>query len=86
MARSGPQGALAPSPLGLRPWASRPWRRLPLRVPFLDFFYNLRAQRVPVSTHNWLALMQAPGKGLHGDSLEGFYQVARGLLGSGETH
>jgi uncharacterized protein len=55
-------------------------------VPFLDFFYNLRAHRVPVSTHNWLALMQALGEGLHGDSLDGFYQVARCLLVSSETH
>ncbi|MEM9462625.1 MAG: VWA domain-containing protein [Myxococcota bacterium] len=52
---------------------------------FLDFFYNLRAHRVPVSTHGWLALMQALGDGLHGDSLDGFYQVARCLLVPTET-
>jgi uncharacterized protein with von Willebrand factor type A (vWA) domain len=55
-------------------------------VPFLEFFYALRMHRVPVSTHNWLALMQALGEGLHGDSLDGFYQVARCLLVSSETH
>ncbi len=55
-------------------------------MPFLEFFYNLRAHRVPVSTHNWLALMRALRDGLHGDSLDGFYQVARCLLVSTETH
>lgn len=53
---------------------------------FLDFFYNLRAHRVPVSTHNWLALIQALRDDLHDTSLEGFYQVARCLLVSSETH
>ncbi len=56
------------------------------RVPFLEFFYNLRAHRVPVSTHNWLALMRSLRDGLHRDSLDGFYQVARCLLVSSETH
>lgn len=53
---------------------------------FLDFFYNLRAHRVPVSTHNWLALMQALHGDLHESSLDGFYQVARCVLVSSETH
>ncbi len=53
---------------------------------FLDFFYNLRSHRVPVTTHNWLAFMQALGDGLHEDGLDGFYQVARCLLISSETH
>lgn len=53
---------------------------------FLDFFYNLRDHRVPVSTHNWLAFMQALGDGLHADSLDGFYQVARCLLVNTESH
>jgi uncharacterized protein with von Willebrand factor type A (vWA) domain len=52
---------------------------------FLDFFYALRAHKVPVTTHNWLALMQALGDGLHGDGLDGFYQVARCLLVSSES-
>ncbi|MEM7156506.1 MAG: VWA domain-containing protein [Myxococcota bacterium] len=55
-------------------------------MAFLDFFYNLRSHRVPVSTHNWLAFMQALGDGLHEDSFDGFYQVARCLLVSTETH
>ncbi len=53
---------------------------------FLDFFYNLRAHRVPVTTHNWLSFIDALGQGLHGDSLDGFYQVARCLLVQSEGH
>ena len=41
---------------------------------FLDFFYALRLHRVPVTTHNWLALMQALAAGLHRDSLDGFFR------------
>lgn len=53
---------------------------------FLDFFYRLRDSRVPVSTHNWNALLHALAAGLHDDSLEGFYQVSRCLLVTSETH
>lgn len=53
---------------------------------FLDFFYNLRLHGVPVTTHNWLALLEALAAGLHEDSLDGFYQVARCLLCSSESH
>jgi uncharacterized protein len=53
---------------------------------FLDFFYNLRTAGVPVTTHNWLALMQALAGGLHEDTLDGFYQIARCLLCSSESH
>jgi hypothetical protein len=53
---------------------------------FLRFFYQLREQGLPVTTHNWLALMQALAAGLHHHTLEGFYQVARCLLVSNETH
>ncbi|MBL4685255.1 MAG: VWA domain-containing protein [Nannocystaceae bacterium] len=53
---------------------------------FLEFFYNLRAHKVPVTTHNWLAFMRALVDGLHGDSLDGFYQVARCVLVSDESH
>ena len=51
---------------------------------FLDFFYNLRARGLRVTTHNWMALMDALGRGLHGDSLDGFYAIARCLLISSE--
>jgi len=53
---------------------------------FLDFFYNLRAAGVPVSAHNWLALMRALADGLHENTLDGFYQVSRCLLVPSETH
>lgn len=52
---------------------------------FLDFFYALRHHGVVVSTHNWLALLESLAQGLHGDSLDGFYQVARCLLVGNES-
>jgi len=52
---------------------------------FLDFFYNLRSHGVPATTHNWLSLLDALRQGLHEDSLDGFYQVARCLLVSNES-
>lgn len=53
---------------------------------FLEFFYKLRARGVPVTTHTWLALVEALAKGLHQDTLDGFYQVARCILIQSETH
>jgi hypothetical protein len=53
---------------------------------FLDFFYNLRGRGLKVTTHNWLALMEALGQGLHEESLSGFYQVARCILITNEAH
>ena len=53
---------------------------------FLDFFYNLREHRVPVTTHNWLALVEGLARGMHRDSFDGFYQLARCLLVSSESH
>ncbi|MCA9658125.1 MAG: VWA domain-containing protein, partial [Myxococcales bacterium] len=53
---------------------------------FLEFFYNLRGRGLKVTTHNWLALMEALGQGLHEESLSGFYQVARCILITNEAH
>jgi len=53
---------------------------------FLDFFYKLRERGVPVTTHTWLALVEALARGLHADSLDGFYQVARCILIQSEAH
>lgn len=53
---------------------------------FLEFLYRLRAHGVPVSTHNWLALMEALAGGLHRNSLEGLYRTARCLLVASEVH
>jgi uncharacterized protein with von Willebrand factor type A (vWA) domain len=52
---------------------------------FLDFFYNLRAYHVRVTTHDWLAFFEALAKGLHDESLDGFYQVSRCILVSTES-
>lgn len=46
----------------------------------VDFLYELRKHGVEVSTHEWMALMEAMAKGLHDSSLDGFYQVARCVL------
>lgn len=43
----------------------------------VDFLFELRAKGVPVSTHEWLALMEGLAKGLHESSLDGFYQLCR---------
>ena len=47
---------------------------------FLDFFDNLRAQELKVTTHEWLALMEALQRGAVPTSLLGFYWTARALL------
>ena len=46
---------------------------------FVDFFFELRRRKVPVSTQEWLALMEALALGLHDSSLDGFYHLARAL-------
>ena len=43
----------------------------------IDFLFELRARKVPVSTHEWLALMEAMALGLHESSLDGFYHLCR---------
>lgn len=46
---------------------------------FIDFFFALRKRKVPVSTQEWLALMEALALGLHDSSLDGFYHLARAV-------
>jgi len=46
---------------------------------FLDFFYELRRRKVPVGTQEWMTLLEALAKGLHGSTLDGFYQLARAI-------
>jgi uncharacterized protein len=53
---------------------------------FLPFIYELRSRKVPVGTHEAVALAQALMKGLHESSLDGFYYVARALLIHDEKH
>lgn len=53
---------------------------------FLDLFYGLREAGVPVAIQEWMALVQALEKGLHGSSLLRFYHVARVCLVKSETY
>ncbi|HLL22020.1 MAG TPA: VWA containing CoxE family protein, partial [Kofleriaceae bacterium] len=43
----------------------------------VDFLFELRKRKLPVSTHEWMALMEAMALGLHESSLDGFYHLAR---------
>ena len=46
---------------------------------FIDFFFELRRRKVPVSTQEWMTLMDALALGLHDSSLDGFYDLARAV-------
>lgn len=45
----------------------------------IDFLFELRQRKLPVSTHEWMALMEAMALGLHESSLDGFYHLCRTL-------
>jgi uncharacterized protein with von Willebrand factor type A (vWA) domain len=45
----------------------------------IEFLFELRRRKLPVSTHEWMALMQAMAMGLHESSLDGFYRLCRTL-------
>jgi uncharacterized protein with von Willebrand factor type A (vWA) domain len=45
----------------------------------IEFLFELRRRKLPVSTHEWMALMEAMAKGLHESSLDGFYHLCRTL-------
>lgn len=53
---------------------------------FLDLFYGLRKEGVPVSPQEWRTLLGALEQGLHGSSLERFYHLARACLVKSETY
>ena len=53
---------------------------------FLDLFYGLRDEGVPVGMQEWLTLNDALDKGLHGSSLGRFYHLARACLVKSETY
>ena len=42
-----------------------------------DFLFELRKRKLPVSTHEWMALMEGMALGLHESSLDGFYRLCR---------
>ena len=52
---------------------------------FLDLFYGLRKEGVPVGIQEWMMLMTALDKGLHGTNLMSFYNVSRSCLVKSET-
>jgi uncharacterized protein with von Willebrand factor type A (vWA) domain len=47
---------------------------------FVNFFYALRRQKVPVSLTEWMLLIQALSLGFAESSLQRFYSLARALL------
>ncbi len=53
---------------------------------FLTFFYLLREHGIPVSLHEYLALMEAMKKETAGFSIEDFYFLSRSLLVKNEAH
>lgn len=52
---------------------------------FLDLFYGLRDEGVPVGIQEWLTLMDALTKNLHGSSLLRFYHISRACLVKSEA-
>ncbi len=52
----------------------------------LPFFSALRQAKVPVSTKEWLHLMEAMDKGVAGSRVEDFYHLSRAVLVKDEKH
>jgi len=52
----------------------------------LPFFNALRQAKVPVSTKEWLHLMEAMDKGVAGGRVEDFYHLSRAVLVKDEKH
>ena len=53
---------------------------------FLDLFYGLREQGVPVAIQEWQTFLRALEEGLHGSSLLRFYHLGRACLIKSETY
>ncbi len=53
---------------------------------FVDFLFALRKRQVPVGPLEWVTLMEALVRNLHGSTLGGFYDVARAVLVHSEAH
>jgi hypothetical protein len=53
---------------------------------FTEFFYTLRHHQVPVTTTEWLTLLEAMRQGFAGNSLVGFYHLGRSLLVKSESY
>jgi len=53
---------------------------------FLDLFYGLRQEGVPVAIQEWQTFLRALEEGLHGSSLLRFYHLGRACLVKSETY
>jgi hypothetical protein len=53
---------------------------------FLDLFYGLREQGVPLAIQEWQTFLRALEEGLHGASLLRFYHLGRACLIKSETY
>ena len=53
---------------------------------FLDLFYGLRDEGVPLSLQEWQTFLEALEEGLHGSSLLRFYHLGRACLVKSETY
>ncbi len=53
---------------------------------FLDLFYGLREEGVPVAIQEWQTFLRALEDGLHGSSLLRFYHLGRACLIKSETY
>jgi uncharacterized protein len=53
---------------------------------FLDFFFLLKGNGIPVSLHEYLALMDAMKKNVAQNSTEDFYFLSRSILIKNESH
>ena len=53
---------------------------------FLDFFYGLRDEGVPVAVQEWQMFMTSLEKGLHDSNLLAFYNIAKATLINSETY
>lgn len=53
---------------------------------FLDLFYELREEGVPVAIQEWMTFLEGLDKGLHGSSLSRFYHLARACLVKSEVY
>ena len=53
---------------------------------FLNLFYGLRDEGIPVGMQEWMTLVEALKKGLHGSSLYRFYHLSRACLVKSESY
>src|SRR5512144_1368589 len=53
---------------------------------FLDLFYGLRDEGVPIAIQEWQTFLRALEEGLHGSSLLRFYHLGRACLVKSETY